>query len=318
MNEACEIQSKEEGTLWRPIPYSYSERSHRYSDIDLVGIHHMMTHGDNLIDLFYSKKNPLTNTSDQGSNKSLENACKNMILDIRKAAELPKSIESLRDSRKLKVCKQFIAASMFVTEFEEAARPVLIAKFLIQASAEKFSIYDNPDGEKRDWVQCLWGRYSYQCLESFSAHPEQKVIFRLLNNQISSDYSFLNYDRNIKWFLEGYSLERRNIIFSERMLFSSTIAVLHHTYPFDKESTKTSNQWSENDYWNALRFYTEEFPILESFKSLDFPDRAVGTPNPNSKSERIRRTKDFYDDYRKLFLDYLSFKKPDKPEEIKA
>ena len=285
-------QASEEGTLSNSLPQRGTTTWQiPLSFIDLAWCEAFQNGELRLAEMAIEFHSILSNSKDHGSNKSLKEACDSLV-------SLAKRIEALGEKTDSESCKRYVASCMMLCEFEEAYRFALIAKIAKKVSENKIH-WNKADLENRTAIMNLfWGRYPSQLLTAFryGLNVDGHEPFF---GKIDSHRNLLNYDSEIAcaFQINPKQFASDNLV-SRNILDQSLITLINESPP---------QPWTAQDFEDARNFYRSDFPITSLFSNLEFPELQIAKKGLDS-AKRPRRKKDYYDIFRKIYIEWLGGK----------
>ena len=147
-------------------------------------------------------------------------------------------------------------------------------------------------------MNLFWGRYPSQLLTAFryGLNVDGHEPFF---GKIDSHRNLLNYDFEIAcaFQINPKQFASDNLV-SRNILDQSLITLINESPP---------QPWTAQDFEDARNFYRSDFPITSLFSNLEFPELQIAKKGLDS-AKRPRRKKDYYDIFRKIYIEWLGGK----------
>lgn len=250
------------------------------------------------IGLIFMRKEILQRTQNKERYGPLGEVCRQYRDRLQKVCELYAQIESSGGKYRVARCREYLASCMLVDWLESGLyfhRACCIAAHLTGSYPQK----QEPSEEAMD---SFW--YPVESL-----NDTQEIIKGYCEDgihQISYPWDVLNYEEEIACVFAEPSPETErkcveSIVLREKYL--QLWNLLSTVCPPEKQP-----QWTAELYLEAAKFFHDEYPVIEQFAAMEFPEvESVFHPLEEGQTRRRRRTleNDFYQNLERVFLSIL-------------
>lgn len=247
------------------------------------------------IGLIFQRKEIMRQTQNKERYEPLGEACKQYRNGLQRVSELYPRIQTSGGKYRVALCREYVASCMLTAWLESGVsfhRACRIAAHLTGA-------YPQQQQANEDAADCFW--------RPAEANNDTREVIRGYGKegikQLSYPWDLLHYDEEIACVFGEYSTETeqkciRNLVLREKYLELRNLLYVYR--PPEKQP-----RWTPELYLEAAKFFHDEYPIVEQYAAMEFPEiQSVYDPLEEGQTRRRGRTldNDFYQNLKKVFL----------------